>query len=708
MRFSDFPLIAYLKKTRPGEKRFLALVPLTGLVTGLAAVAFVRLLAFVQKLFWGSGRELVEHARTLPPMHRLLAPFVGGLLVGLLVLIIRRTMRGHGTAGIIEAVTRHRGYLSMRDTLLKAGATLVTVGSGGSLGREGPLMRIGAALGSLLGRRFLLTGNRLNILVGCGTAAGIAAAYNAPIGGAMFALEVILGNFALESFGPIVVAAALGTIISRGLLGNYPAYSPPMFSVLVSGWEVGHYLLLGILIGFASALFLVTLRGAEKGFDRLSMPLWAKPMVGFGLVGLLAIAYPEILGNGYDTVNAVLRDGVPLELILLLPLLKVAATALTMGSGGCGGLFTPTLFLGSVLGSAYGAWSHTAFPAQTAVPGAYALIGMGAMVAGTTQAPLTAIMMIFELTGDYQIILPLMICCTVSLVVGRILHPESIYTEPLLERGVRLGGRMEQLVMDKIEVCDVVRKGAAPVRDTELLETVVKRLFEEGRKELFVVGEDDRFLGTITLADLTQYIGSPDALHQVHAADVLYADVPVLHLTDRLSDAIGRWSQVSRDRLPVVDGPETRRYVGELSAGDIIFLYSQEVLGKESRLARFESPIEGGRPETTYVELPSEYVVALVTLPDSFGGRTLRELDARRRFGVNVIEIKRRLRGDREHRIIPDPDTDLKPGDGLIVVGRPADITHLSDPALLAEITRPAAADAPSTPPGEAAAREGS
>ena len=688
MRLSGLPFIAQWRSSRPGDKRFLLLVPLTGLATGLAAVALVRLVGAVQKLFWGGGRDLLQFAEAASALHRVLALAIGGILVGLVVLFSRQPVRGHGTAGIIEAVARHRGFISMRRTLTKEGATIITVGSGGSLGREGPLMRVGAALGSLLGRRFHLTGNRLNILVGCGTAAGIAAAYNAPIGGAMFALEVVLGNFALESFGPIVVASAIGTIVSRGLLGNYRAYSPPAFDTLVSPWEMGHYLFMGILIGLASAVFILALRGAEKGFDRVPAPLWTRPAMGFTLVGVMGIWFPQVFGNGYDTVNQVLREGVPWEMILVLPLLKTAATALTLGSGGSGGLFTPTLFVGSVLGSAYGSWSHTAFPATTAPSGAYALVGMGAMIAGTTQAPLTAILIIFELTGDYEIILPLMLCCTVSLLISRMVHPESIYTQPLLDRGVRLGGRTEQLVMDTIEVRDVMRPGAAPVAAGEPLEIVVQRLLNEGRKELFVAGDDGRFRGAITLAELTQFLDRPDLLRQVKAGDVVYADVPLLLPGDRLTEAIGRWAQVGRDRLPVVDGLETRRYVGELSAGDIIFLYSQEVLKKESRLARFDRPAEGGRPETTYVELPGEYVVAMVKLPDSFEGTTLRELDARRRFGVNVIEVKRHPGSEREHRIIPGPDTELKGGDGLIVVGRPSDIAHLGDPARLAEIAR--------------------
>ncbi len=690
MRFTDFPIFVFFRTRPPGEKRFLLLVPLTGAATGFAAVALVRILAWLQRQFWGNGHELVRPAFELPAWHRFLIPVLGGVLVGLIVLIGRQSVRGHGTSSIMEAVARRGGVIPLGRTLIKEGATIVTVATGGSLGREGPLVRVGAALGSTLGRRFNLSGHRLKILVGCGAAAGIAAAYNAPVGGAMFAMEVILGNFALESFGPIVVASVIGTIISRTMISAYTAYSPPPYSAMTSGWELGHYLFMGLLIGIASALFILALKAAEKAFDRIPIPAWAKPAIGFGLVGLIGVRFPYVFGNGYDTVNQVLREAIPLSLVLVLPFLKVAATALTMGSGGSGGLFTPTLFVGSVLGSAYGSWCHATFPMSTSTPGAYALVGMGAMIAGTTQAPLTAILTIFEMTGDYQVLLPLMFSCAVATVVGRLLHRESIYTESLAERGVRVGGRVEELVMDRIQVRDLMRQGARPVRDQEPVEDVLKRLLAEGRKELFVVGANERFLGTISLAELSDYLGRPDALRQARAADVLYTDVPVLTLDDPLSEAIGRWSEVSRDRLPVVDAADTRRYVGELSAGDIIMLYSQEILHKEARLARFVSQGNDDRPETTYVELPGEYVVALVTLPASFQGATLRDLDARRQFGVNVIEVKRPIGGGRERRIIPEPDTELRAGDGLIVVGRPGDIARLSDPVRLADVAQSA------------------
>ena len=681
MRLPDFHLIGYLRNRPRGEKRFLILVPLTGLGAGLAAVAMVRLLAVLQQLFWGSSNGLLEQARSLPPLHRVLAPLLGGVIVGLLLLLVRGPVKGHGTSAIIEAVARRRGFLPVGQALHEIAAILVTLGSGGSLGREGSLLRGGATLGSVLGRRFRVGGSQLNVLVACGAAAGMSAAYNAPIGGAMFAMEVILGSFALQSFGPIVVASALGTIVSRVLIRPYLAYSPPPVDPPVTLATVGHFVVLGLVIGLGCVGFLLLIRAGTWFFEKSPLPYWAKPAVGFGLVGLIAVWVPEVLGNGYDTVTLVLQERVPLALLLALPLLKAAATSITRGAGGSGGLFTPTLFLGSVLGSGYGLWAAQAFPGSAPGPGGYAVVGMGAMLAGTTQAPLTAILMIFELTGDYPILLPLMISCTVAIVVCRLLGFESVYSQSLIEKGLRVGGRMEELVMNQVQVADLMRACPAPVDENESLSEVVRRLREEGRKELYVSSKG-RFVGSVSLADLAENLARPEVLEKTRAGDVAYSDLPVLTIDESLGDAIARWSRIGRDRLPVVDGVETRRLLGELSAGDIFMLYSQEVFGREARLAHFVRSGEDGATATTLVELPSEYVVAQVTFPYSFGGASIRDLSPRARFGVNIIEVKRPLAGGQEWRVVPDPTMQLRGGDALIVVGRPADIARMSDPVL--------------------------
>jgi CIC family chloride channel protein len=686
----DAHLLAWLRRRQPTENWFLLLVPVTGLATGLAAVFLVHLIDRVQILFWGAGHDVVAAAQAVSSPRRLLALAAGGATVGLLLLLTRGKVRDAGTSGIIEAVAKGKGYLSFRSLYAEVAAIVLTVGSGGSLGREGALLRTGSTLGSWLGRRAHLAGNRLNVLVGCGFASGIAAAYNAPIGGALFALEVILGSFALENFGPIVVASAMGTVVSRLLLSPQPAYHPPPAEVMVSGWEIGHHLVLGVLIGLGAAAFVVSLKAVRRGFSALPLPYWAKPVLGFALVGVLALRFPQVLGNGYSTVDVALRGALPLQLVLLLPFVKIAATAITRGSGGAGGLFTPTLFLGAMVGSGYGAWMHALFPTTAADAGAYALVGMGAMLAGTTQAPLTAILMIFELTGDYPIILPLMLACTTAVVTARLLGLESVYTQPLIERGVRLGGRLEELVMDRIRVDDLMRRAGTPVAEDASLAEVVRQMKEAGRKELFVLGSDGRLRGSVTMGDLSEYLGSADLMERTRAGQVMYRDLPMLRADDRLSDAIASWSRISRDRLPVVDGLETRRLVGELSSGDIFSLYNQEVLNRESRLAGFVRSAEGDRPHTTFVELPSEYAVAVVAIPEAFEGAKIRDVQPRSRFGVNVLEVRRTVPGGPDLSIVPDPETELRGGDRLIVVGREKAIEALGDPLRFAELLRAA------------------
>jgi CIC family chloride channel protein len=315
------------------------------------------------------------------------------------------------------------------------------------------------------------------------------------------------------------------------------------------------------------------------------------------------------------------------------------------------------------------------------------------MLAGTTQAPLTAILMIFELTGDYPIILPLMLACTTAIITARLLGFESIYTQPLRERGVRLGGRLEELVMDRIRVDDLMRRSAPPVHENDSLAVVVRRLKDEGRKELFVVDDADRLRGSVTIGDLSEYLGSAELMSATRAGQAMYRDLPMLQREDRLSDAIGRWAHLSRDRLPVVDGKDTQHLVGELSSGDIFSLYNQEVLHRESRLAGFVREHEGERPATTFVELPSEYSVAVVTIPDAFAGATIADLKPRARFGVNILEVRRRTEGAAAQVfIVPEPSTELKGGDRLIVVGRQKDIAQLGDPLRFEELLRAAVA----------------
>ncbi|MGH9381514.1 MAG: chloride channel protein, partial [Thermoanaerobaculia bacterium] len=561
-----------------------------------------------------------------------------------------------------------------RPILTRAAAAVATVGAGGSLGREGPMIRLGSMLASRLAIRFRLPAHRVKILVGCGAGAGLAAAYNIPIGGALFAMEVILGNFALEIFGPIVIASVIATLIARSVQGDVPIYPAPGYQ-LESGAEIVAYVGLGIVCALASLAFIFGVRAAREAFARLAfIPRALRPALGMALVGGVAILYPQVLGSGYETINEALQGGLPLILLLVLPAAKLVATALTRGSGGAGGLFTPSLFFGAVVGGAYGFGLHALFPEATGTSGAYALVGMAAIAAGTSHAPISAILILFEFTGNYSLILPLMIASITASVLARRIYPWSIYTHALKREGVELPFRMEEAVLAGLAAGDLARTDSETLAPSTPYAQVVERFLSSRRQRLFVVDEDGRLLGAVSLHDIKHALESPEQTAAVVAHDLM-VPVPLVHLaTDRLHQLAATFARSDFERVPVLDGPGGR-YTGFVSKRDLLAVYSQEVLGRPALLATFTRGEEGaGR---SYVELPPDFAVQLVPVPPSLVGRALAEAALPQRLGVRVLEIKRRSpRG--EDRVLAGAATVLRSGDELIVLGPTAALERLS------------------------------
>ncbi|MCK5453125.1 MAG: chloride channel protein, partial [Calditrichia bacterium] len=316
-------------------------------------------------------------------------------------------------------------------------ASAICIGSGGSTGREGPVIQIGASVGSTIGQFLRVNPERMKIFVGCGAAAGIAAVFNAPVAGALFSLEIILGDFGVAQFGPIVIASVVATVVSRWFLGNNPAFEVPEYN-LVSPVELIPYAILGIIAGLVALMFIKTLYSIEDYFEKLKLHDIIKTMLGGLMIGIMGIFVPHIYGVGYNSMDLALLGELPWMLMLGLIFFKILATSLSLGSGGSGGIFAPSLFLGTMTGGFFGALVHKVIPDHSATSGAYSLVGMGAVVAGATHAPITAILIIFEMTGDYAIILPLMISAIIATVLTTKLKKESIYTLKLIRRGVDL------------------------------------------------------------------------------------------------------------------------------------------------------------------------------------------------------------------------------------------------------------------------------
>ncbi len=644
------------------DRRFFLLIPLTGVLAGVLGVVVGRLIGGVEALLWGSGRPLELLAAGLPPWRVLAAPLAGGLVVAVVAWLARESLSGGGMSLLIESVALRRGSVPARPVLWRAAAAVATVGSGGSLGREGPMIRLGAMIASRLGARLGLSAHRVRILVGCGAAAGFAAAYNVPVGGAVFAMEVILGNFALEIFGPIVVSSVISTLIVRAVEGNVPLYPAAVYE-LVSGWEILSFAGLGIVGALASIAYVFGVRAGTGAFRRLRwMPLPVKPILGMALLAGLALAVPQVLDGGHYTIAQALDGNLPLLALLAFAAAKLLATALTAGSGCAGGLFTPALFFGALVGGAYGDGIHHFFPHITGGSGAYALVGMAAIVAGTSHAPISSILILFEFTGNYNLILPLMIASILSSLVSKRLYRYSIYKEPLRAKGLDADFRMEEAALAGLQVSDLARQDAMVLRPADDYASVVERFLKTRRQRLFVVDRNGRLKGAVSLHDIKHTLEEPESVRGVVAHDLVAPVGDVLYDDDPLTRVAQVFGASDHERIPVI-GREDGRYQGMISKRDLLAVYAQEVLGRPALLATF---VSGQETEASkdYVELPPDFAVRALPLPEQLEGKTLAEARLPQALGVRVLAL---IRG--EERLIPEASTRLLRGDQLVVLG---------------------------------------
>lgn len=548
-----------------------------GLLGGFGAIGFRLLIRAFQSISYGSGPDLLDIVLSIPWYWKILVPAIGGAVVGPLIFFFAREAKGHGVPEVMEAVAVRSGLIRKRVVIIKSLASAVCIGCGGSVGREGPIVQIGSAIGSAFGQILRLSGNRVRNLVGCGAAAGIAATFNAPIAGAIFSLEIILGEFEMGTFGPIVLASVMATVISRAFLGNYPAFSIPKYN-LVSVWEIPAYLIMGFLAGLVAVLFTKSLYKAEDLWDDLKVPEYVKPALGGFIIGGLSLFLPQILGVGYETITAVLLTKVPWFLILVLVFAKIAATSLTIGSGGSGGIFAPSLFIGAAMGGIYGHVVHHLFPSVTASSGAYSLVGMGAIVAGATHAPITSILILFELTDDYRIILPLMMTCIISSVTASQLKRESIYTMKLVRRGIDVMAGKEVSVLKSLLVRDFMVRDVAFVLETMPLSSLLHLIKESTHSYFPVLNSREELVGIISLRDIRHILLEESLMDLVIAKDIMNEDVITLASNQNLHDAMGKFGIKDMGQLPVVDKDNPKKVVGMLKRTDVIVAYNNAVL----------------------------------------------------------------------------------------------------------------------------------
>ncbi|MBN1276371.1 MAG: chloride channel protein [Deltaproteobacteria bacterium] len=568
------------KAFKPSENTIMAaLAVIVGLAGGFGAIGFRSLIDFFQATFYGAGGNLLDIISSTPWYFRILIPAIGGLIVGLLVYFFAREARGHGVPEVMEAVALKSGIIRKRIVLVKSLASAICIGSGGSVGREGPIVQIGSAIGSGIGQVLRVSADRIRTLVGCGAAAGIAATFNAPIAGSMFALEIILGDFSLTTFSPIVISSVTATAISRHFLGNTPAIIVPGYQ-LVSAWEFPIYVLLGLFCAIIGVIFIKVLYRVEDIFGRIKFPEYFKALLGGFVIGVMGLLFPHILGVGYGAIDLSLMQQLPWWLMLFLVFFKILSTSITIGSGGSGGVFAPSLFLGAMAGGFFGSVVHGLFPDVTATPGAYGIVGMGAIVSATTHGPLTAILMLFEMTGNYMIILPLMITCIISsLGAGRLLK-DSIYTLKLSRRGVNIKAGKEINVLKSIRVKDVMNTKVDTVPENLSLKKLAEKISRSKHNSFPVVDVAGNLTAILSFLDYHDVAYDENLKDLVVAKDIATAKVVTTAVDDNIYDALEKITQRDFSILPVVAEANSTVLVGILTRRDIMDAYNKAVIKK--------------------------------------------------------------------------------------------------------------------------------
>jgi CIC family chloride channel protein len=555
------------------------LAVIVGLASGIGAVGFRHLILLFQTISYGTDGNLLQLAQATPWYLRLWIPAAGGLVVGPLVYFFAREAKGHGVPEVMESVALRSGIIRKRIVLIKSLASAICIGTGGSVGREGPIVQIGSAIGSTIGQVLKISADRIRTLVGCGAAAGIAATFNAPIAGSMFALEVVLGDFGLATFSPIVISSVVATAISRHFLGNAPAFLVPAYE-LFSAWEFPLYVMLGLFCALVAVSFTSVLYRFEDLFDGMKFPDYLKATLGGFILGAMGLVFPHVLGVGYGTIDLALIGNLSWWLLLLLAACKILATSITIGSGGSGGIFAPSLFMGAMAGGVFGTLAHAVLPGVTASSGAYSIVGMGAVVSGTTHGPMSAILILFEMTGDYKIILPLMIACIISYLTSSQLLQESIYTLKLARRGINIRGGKEVNVLKSMPVRDVMNPHPETMPENLSLREFSERISKSKHNSFPIVNKDGNLTGILSFLDYHDAVFDENLKDLIVAKDLATLNVVTVSIDDNLYSALEKITSKDFSILPVVDKDNPSVLLGVLTRRDIMGAYNKAVIKK--------------------------------------------------------------------------------------------------------------------------------
>lgn len=655
----------FLDRHQPSETVIVLITSiLVGIGTGLGAIAFIWFIEQFQGLFL----ELIYNqlAVWLGLAAIIIIPALGGLIAGPLINKFAREAKGHGVPEVMQAIALRGGRIRPPVVIIKALASAACIGSGGSAGREGPIVQIGSAIGSVVGQLFHLSTERIRNLVACGAAAGIAAVFNAPIAGTIFAMEVILaGEFTTVYFGNVVVCAVTASIVSRQFLGDNPAFAVPAYE-LVSPWELPLYALLGLLCALGAWLFVTILYWFEDRFDNWRFVEWLKPAAGGVLLGILALALPDVLGSGLGFIEQAINGNLVWSTMAILVFAKIVATSFTLGSGNSGGVFAPSLFIGAMLGGTFGSLAHAVFPQITAPYGAYALVGMAALFAAATHAPITAIIIVFEMSGDYRLILPLMFATVISTFISERLRRENIYTLKLIRRGIQLRSGRDVDVMQSVTVSEVMRTDLDTVSPNLTLSELVDVFSRSRRHGLLVLNEQGNLWGIVTVTDADRALAE-NMPRKTTVAEIgtPRSQLLVAHPDETINEALVRMGPRGLGQLPVVARDQPDHLLGLIRRIDIVRAYNL-ALSRRAKLQHHAQRMQLRNLDGT------EFVDLTLQPGDSAVGKNVQQLAASLPDECILISIRR---DDRV--LIPHGDTVFQPGDHITAFIRSKDAEKL-------------------------------
>ncbi len=623
---------------------------LVGSVTGISAVIFIWLLAKI-----GAFSNWIE-ANTGGIVGVLLFMGAAGALVGFLIDRWASEAKGHGVPEVMEAIALRGGRIRARVAVVKVIASSITIGAGGSAGREGPIVQVGSALGSVIGQKLNFSEERIRTLVACGSAAGIAATFNAPIAGSIFALEVILGRFTVRYFGAVVISAVSASVVAQQFLGNQFTFSVPSYQLNHLA-ELPIYIVLGVLSALWAVLFIRILYKVEGFFDHWAVPLPLKTSIGMVLTGLTALVIVDkgVLGSGLHMIEEAIAEDVTFSLQILagLLVLKLLATTFTLGTGNSGGVFAPSLFMGAVLGGIVGSIANLVWPEIAIHPGAYALVGMAAVFSGAARAPITAVLIVFEMSGDYKLILPLMLATVLSTLLAELLFKDSIYTLKLTLKGIHLDRGRDEDIMQGVSVQEVMVKKPHTILASASLNTLLDILTDTHHHGLPVLDENGRLWGIVTVSDLDTIQMNNTDIDGLIVADIgtPCERLAVCYSDESIGQVLRRMSRQGYGHLPVVLRDDPQQLEGFINRAAIIRAYDVGLVRRadlQNKAQRLQLKNVDG----------TEFLDIILTEDHQAVGQTIQQIAHNLPHECVLVSIRRNGR-----LLIPHGDTILMAGD---------------------------------------------